>query len=239
MMGDSVVMHNNVIKKPGDEKIVWRIQHNNSPVAEIIRNGKEADYKIHDERFRDRLQVDQTGDLIITNIRPDDAGSYEVDITVGSHTHTIHRSFNVNVKGDQSSGAAAGISVISLLVAAAAAAVAAVIYYRQTKLFVITRFVFEGESVDLKTEVTDIQRDDVIEWRFGETLIAKINPANNIFSTYDGDYDLFRGKLNLNDQTGDLNINGTTLKHDGGYYLKIIRDGKTSFKGFYVCLRGK
>ncbi|XP_073721376.1 uncharacterized protein [Misgurnus anguillicaudatus] len=100
MMGDSVVMHNNVIKKPGDEKIVWRIQHNNSPVAEIIRNGKETD-KVHDERFRDRLQVDdQTGDLIITNIRSDDFGSYKVDITVGSHIYTIHRSFSVNVRGE-------------------------------------------------------------------------------------------------------------------------------------------
>nr|XP_055072797.1 uncharacterized protein LOC129452793 isoform X4 [Misgurnus anguillicaudatus] len=100
MKGDSFILHNNVTKKPGDEKIVWRIQHNNSPVAEIIRNGKETNDEVLDERYRGRLQVDdQTGDLIITNIRPDDFGSYEVDITVGSHIYTIHRSFSVKGSG--------------------------------------------------------------------------------------------------------------------------------------------
>nr|XP_055073015.1 uncharacterized protein LOC129452977 [Misgurnus anguillicaudatus] len=100
-VGHSVILHNNVSKKPGDEKIVWRIQHNNSPVAEIIRNVTELSYNVHDGRFKDRLQVDdQTGDLIITNITTEDFGSYEVNITVRSHTYTIHRSFSVNVKGE-------------------------------------------------------------------------------------------------------------------------------------------
>ncbi|XP_065099469.1 uncharacterized protein [Paramisgurnus dabryanus] len=100
MMGDSFILHNNVIKKSGDEKIVWRIQHNSSTVAEIIRNGKETNDKVHDERFRGRLKVDdQTGDLIITNITTEDFGSYEVDITVGRHTYTIHRSFTVKGSG--------------------------------------------------------------------------------------------------------------------------------------------
>ncbi|XP_073721621.1 uncharacterized protein [Misgurnus anguillicaudatus] len=97
--------------------------------------------------------------------------------------------------------------------------------------------VYEGESVDLETEVKDIQRDDVIEWRFKETLIAEINPANNIFSTYDGDDDLFRDKLNLNPQTGDLNINNIRVKHKGFYKLKIIRNGKTSDRTFNVFVR--
>ncbi|XP_073669688.1 uncharacterized protein [Paramisgurnus dabryanus] len=94
----------------------------------------------------------------------------------------------------------------------------------------------EGKSADLKTEVKDIKRDDVIEWRFGETLIAKINPANNIFSTYDDD--LFRGKLELNHQTGDLNINNIRQEHTGVYKLKIIRDGETSDRSFSVFVRG-
>ncbi|XP_073669695.1 uncharacterized protein [Paramisgurnus dabryanus] len=97
----------------------------------------------------------------------------------------------------------------------------------------------EGKSVDLTTEVKDIKRDDVIEWRFGETLIAKNNLACNIFSTYDGDYDLFRGKLKLNHQTGDLNINDIREKHTGVYTLKIIRDGETSERKFRVFVRGK
>ncbi|XP_073721582.1 uncharacterized protein [Misgurnus anguillicaudatus] len=95
----------------------------------------------------------------------------------------------------------------------------------------------EGKSVNLKTKVTDIQRDDVIKWRFKGTLIAEINPANNIFSTYDGDDDLFRDKLKLNDQTGDLNINDIREEHKGVYRLKIIRGGKTLERIISVSLR--
>nr|XP_055073710.1 uncharacterized protein LOC129453465 [Misgurnus anguillicaudatus] len=100
-----------------------------------------------------------------------------------------------------------------------------------------TLSVNEGESADLKTEVKNIKRDDVIEWTFGETLIAEINPANNISRTYDDDKGLFRGKLNLNEQTGDLNIKDFREKHDGVYKLKIIRGGKTSYTRFRVFVR--
>ncbi|XP_073718463.1 uncharacterized protein [Misgurnus anguillicaudatus] len=98
--------------------------------------------------------------------------------------------------------------------------------------------VYEGKSADLKTKVKNIKRDnDVIEWRFGETLIAEINPANNIFSTYDGDDDIFRDKLELNHQTGDLTINNISQEHTGVYTLKIIRDGQTSCRRFNVSVR--
>nr|XP_055073712.1 uncharacterized protein LOC129453466 isoform X2 [Misgurnus anguillicaudatus] len=102
-----------------------------------------------------------------------------------------------------------------------------------------TLSVNEGESADLKTEVKNIKRDDVIEWTFGETLIAEINPSSNISSTYDGDDDkgLFRGKLDLNPQTGDLNIKDFREKHDGVYKLKIIRGGKTKYTRFRVFVR--
>nr|XP_055073004.1 uncharacterized protein LOC129452966 [Misgurnus anguillicaudatus] len=96
----------------------------------------------------------------------------------------------------------------------------------------------EWKSADLKTKVNDIKRDDVIEWRFGETVIAKINPANNISNTYEGDYCEFKGKLNLNPQTGDLNIKDIRQKHTGDYTLKIIRDGETSERKFRVFVRG-
>ncbi|XP_073718464.1 uncharacterized protein [Misgurnus anguillicaudatus] len=113
--------------------------------------------------------------------------------------------------------------------------------YKRFSVFVRDKIkplqVYEGESVDLKTEVKDIKRDDVIEWRFRETLIAEINPANNIFSTYDGDDDLFRDKLKLNHQTGDLNINDIRREHKGDYRLKIIRGGKTSYKRSIVIVR--
>ncbi|XP_073718459.1 uncharacterized protein [Misgurnus anguillicaudatus] len=111
--------------------------------------------------------------------------------------------------------------------------------HRRFKVSVIERILADkDESVNLKTEVTDIKRDYVIEWRFGETLIAQINPANKIFSTYDGDKGLFRDKLELNHQTGDLTITDVIPEHTGDYTLKIIRDGKMSDKRFSVFVRG-
>ncbi|XP_065099452.1 uncharacterized protein [Paramisgurnus dabryanus] len=95
----------------------------------------------------------------------------------------------------------------------------------------------EGESYTLKNNLTEIKRDDVIEWTFKETLIAEINPTNKIFRTYDGDDDLFRDKLKLNLQTGDLNIKDISEEHTGDYTLKIIRDGETSYKRFIVFVR--
>ncbi|XP_073718470.1 uncharacterized protein [Misgurnus anguillicaudatus] len=115
--------------------------------------------------------------------------------------------------------------------------------YRRFSVFVRfeteTLRVKKGDSVDLETDLTEIQRDDLIEWRFGveETLIAEINPANNIFSTYDGDDDLFRDKLELNPRTGDLTINDILKKHTRVYILKIISDGETSYKRFRVVVR--
>ncbi|XP_065099504.1 uncharacterized protein [Paramisgurnus dabryanus] len=97
----------------------------------------------------------------------------------------------------------------------------------------------EEESVDLKTEVTDIQGVDLIEWRFGhnKTLIAEINPANKIFSTYNGDYDEFKDKLTLSDQTGDLNIKDITWAHSGVYTRKITKGGQEIYKIFAVFVR--
>ncbi|XP_073669671.1 uncharacterized protein [Paramisgurnus dabryanus] len=342
MVGDSVIIVKNVIEKPGDEKMMWRIQHNNSPVAKMT--GTELTYDVLDVRFRDRLQVDdQTGDLIITNITPDDSGSYEVYMTVGRHIYTIHRSFNVNVKEQRgrSTSDVAGISLISLLITTAAAAVVVadekikvekghnavlqtglkelkagdkiewrygqdtemrdalimwpwrspgtliakrdkegfntyngpderfkyklsldpetgdlaindvsnkhfgvyqlkftsggITSYKRFKVFVTgtTKLtVYEGESVHLETKLTAIQRDDVIEWtyRSEDCVIAKINPANNIFSTYDGDDGEFRDRLHLDPQTGDLTIDDITWGHRGYYTLKIITDGETLYR---------
>ncbi|XP_065099448.1 uncharacterized protein [Paramisgurnus dabryanus] len=153
MVGDSVITVKNVIKKPGDEKILWRMRHNNSHVAEM--NGTVLTYNVNGGRFRDRLQVDyQTGDLNITNIRPDDSGSYKVDITVGSHTYTIHRSFTVNVK-DQSSGLSsgviAGICVVVLGVVVAAAAVGFIVYRKSLKA---NRNEREGVGSPINNEAT-------------------------------------------------------------------------------------
>ncbi|KAA0711845.1 hypothetical protein E1301_Tti013454 [Triplophysa tibetana] len=93
---------------------------------------------------------------------------------------------------------------------------------------------YENDSVTLNTGVTKLQSDDVIQWRFGETLIAEINRKNNKFSTDD---EIFRDRLNLNDKTGDLTIRDLNTEHTGHYKLKIINSRGTSYSQFKVYVR--
>uniref|UniRef100_A0A8C2C249 Immunoglobulin domain-containing protein n=1 Tax=Cyprinus carpio TaxID=7962 RepID=A0A8C2C249_CYPCA len=80
--------------------------------------------------------------------------------------------------------------------------------------------VMEGDSVTLNTDLTEIQRDDLIMWTFELVLIAKINGKDDKREFYD---ERFRDRLKL-DQTGTLtimNINTT----DSGLY-KVTSIGK-------------
>ena len=104
--------------------------------------------------------------------------------------------------------------------------------------------VMEGDSVLLRTDFTEIQDDDNILWKYGveNSLIAKINRENRIFSTYNGTDGRFRDRLKLDDQTGSLTITNTTTEHDGGYKLQINSERKRffltvngEFKNGYTC----
>ncbi|XP_059424814.1 carcinoembryonic antigen-related cell adhesion molecule 1-like [Carassius carassius] len=81
--------------------------------------------------------------------------------------------------------------------------------------------VIEGETVTLLT-VTELQKDDLIQWMFGEIVIAEINNADQRFSIYDGLDGRFRDRLKLDHQTGSLTINNTKTIDSGLYELKII-----------------
>ncbi|XP_056615642.1 uncharacterized protein LOC130430537 isoform X2 [Triplophysa dalaica] len=140
---DSVSLHIDVTEEQGNEKIHWKIKHNNSPVAEIITENRNISTPFIEERFRDRLKLDdQTGDLIITHMKNEDSGQYEADVTIGSITHTINKTFSFTdsarerYSGDEvvgpstapSSGLIAGICVPILVVLVA---VVGVVIYRQ------------------------------------------------------------------------------------------------------------
>lgn len=100
-----------------------------------------------------------------------------------------------------------------------------------------TRKFTEGESVHLQTGVTEIQKDDLILWKFEpkNALIAKIDGLTNESSVYDDD-DGFRDRLELDDRTGDLTIMNTKSTDSGVYELQIKNRNKVSYKKFNVLV---
>ncbi|XP_058615599.1 SLAM family member 9-like isoform X2 [Onychostoma macrolepis] len=89
----------------------------------------------------------------------------------------------------------------------------------------MTVSVMEGDSVTLNTDVTELQKDDHILWSFrfnsSETRIAEI--YKQIISVYDiGENERFRGRLQIDNQTGSLTITNINKLHSGLYKLQII-----------------
>ncbi|XP_052446718.1 uncharacterized protein LOC127988150 [Carassius gibelio] len=82
--------------------------------------------------------------------------------------------------------------------------------------------VMEGETVTLQMNVTEIQTDDLIQWMFGDTVLAEIHKTAKRFSIYDGPDGRFRDRLKLDNQTGSLIITNTRSTDSGRYELKII-----------------
>ncbi|XP_067253088.1 uncharacterized protein [Chanodichthys erythropterus] len=83
-------------------------------------------------------------------------------------------------------------------------------------------FVNKRDLVTLNSDLTEMKDDEVIQWRFENTLIAEINKQNDSFTVYDDVIDgRFRDKLKLNNQTGSLTITNTTTEHDGHYQLQL------------------
>uniref|UniRef100_A0A8C1NRK6 Immunoglobulin domain-containing protein n=1 Tax=Cyprinus carpio TaxID=7962 RepID=A0A8C1NRK6_CYPCA len=77
MEGDSVTLHTGV-KTNQQDRVTWYF--NDTRIAQITGNHSKICRDDHcKERFKDRLKLDnQTGDLIITNIRTTDAGVYQL-----------------------------------------------------------------------------------------------------------------------------------------------------------------
>uniref|UniRef100_A0A8C1UKD4 Ig-like domain-containing protein n=1 Tax=Cyprinus carpio TaxID=7962 RepID=A0A8C1UKD4_CYPCA len=91
MEGDSVTLTPNDADIKGENLIMWRFGHN-SLIVKINRNDNKRQFP--DERFRDRLKLDQTGSLTITNTRITDSGLYQV---LGTSKDTPVSIFNITV----------------------------------------------------------------------------------------------------------------------------------------------
>jgi len=101
-------------------------------------------------------------------------------------------------------------------------------------VFTVDVTVKEGYSVTLIPH-TVIPEDDTARWYFGDKIIAKINKADGLFSTSEGDDGRFKWKLNLDKQTGSLTITNITPDHAGLYKLQIMSTTET-FEIFSVTV---
>uniref|UniRef100_A0A8C1PEH3 Ig-like domain-containing protein n=1 Tax=Cyprinus carpio TaxID=7962 RepID=A0A8C1PEH3_CYPCA len=85
--------------------------------------------------------------------------------------------------------------------------------------------VTEGETVSLNSDLTEIQRDDEIAWKFENIMIAKISGKDNTSRFYDEYTDgRFRDRLKL-DQTGSLIITNTRTTDSGEYKVTSRSSG--------------
>ncbi|XP_056303256.1 uncharacterized protein LOC130215475 [Danio aesculapii] len=94
----------------------------------------------------------------------------------------------------------------------------------------------EGKTAVLKTSA-EIQTDDQIEWRFNtdESPIAG-KKTGQIF-LYAGAEEIFKDRLELDEQTGFLTIKNISHEHAGIYQLKIMNSSSAAYvKTFTVIV---
>ncbi|XP_048037394.1 SLAM family member 9-like [Megalobrama amblycephala] len=95
----------------------------------------------------------------------------------------------------------------------------------------------EGDSVTLDSNLTEIDDDDLIMWRFENTLIAEISVLEDSMTVYDDVLDgRFRDRLKMDDQTGSLTITNITTEHDGEYQLQTSSVNKRFSLTIYSVL---
>ncbi len=100
MEGDSVTLHINDTDIQKDELMLWKFGNNGILIAQT--NGENNNSSFYndnaDGRFRDRLKLDQTGSLTITNTRTTDSGLYKV--TSRRSEILLNTTFNLTVYGE-------------------------------------------------------------------------------------------------------------------------------------------
>ncbi|XP_051741733.1 uncharacterized protein LOC127508115 isoform X1 [Ctenopharyngodon idella] len=248
MEGKSVTLQNNV-EVQRDDLIVWRFGDKGILLAKIDLETKEISLNDADERFRDRLQLNQNGSLIIKKTKTEHTGLYELQIRGRESDQRFLLSVTAVAGPHLSPGVLAGIVVAALLVAAVLVSV--VIYYRRKisklKKYMDAETAYEGESFTLHTGLNKLHNDDEIQWYYQEdkndNLLAHSQGKsnNNFLEGADG---RFRDKLKWG-ENGDLIITDIRTIHSGLYILKIngkrrnkrkkitvsVEDAETAYEG--------
>ncbi|XP_056613894.1 uncharacterized protein LOC130429385 [Triplophysa dalaica] len=100
--------------------------------------------------------------------------------------------------------------------------------------------VYEGESVTLHNDETELQNTDTIRWRFGEEGSAKllVEMTGIRITKKDLDDGRFRDRLELLDsKTGSLIIKNIRHKHFGRYEAEINHRTGTAYLRFRVTVK--
>ncbi|XP_043078840.1 uncharacterized protein LOC122327494 isoform X3 [Puntigrus tetrazona] len=130
MEGDSVTLNPDLTQIQRIIQMQWRFGDPGPVIAQIEE--KEISYT-SDKGFIDRLQLDQTGSLVIKNMKTNHSGIYKLEIN--TNKETLYETYRVTVyEPGLSSAAVAGIICACLiLVLAATAAGVFFIYARNLK----------------------------------------------------------------------------------------------------------
>ncbi|XP_050960410.1 uncharacterized protein LOC127161739 [Labeo rohita] len=188
-----------------------------------IKGGIPNTYDGPDGIFKDSLDLEkQTGNLIIKNSTFKHAGCYEVKIR--SSEGDTNKTFFVIIRG--------GFNVCN----------EDMYMMEEQEETVEYDEGIEGDSVHLITGLTEIPKDDEMQWLFRDenqqtSTIATIKGEIN--KTYDGPDGIFKDSLELEKQTGNLKIKNSKFKHAGCYKLKIhsSKGDTNKIKTYFVIIR--
>uniref|UniRef100_A0A8C1P151 Ig-like domain-containing protein n=1 Tax=Cyprinus carpio TaxID=7962 RepID=A0A8C1P151_CYPCA len=129
--GDPVILQTDVPQLTGDELIVWRFGDEGKLIAKHDLEPKSPPLYYDEERFRDRLKLDQTGSLTITNTRTTHSGVYKVKIS--SNKQTLYKRFTVTVGGSRCCGFTEAVIQLVLSALVGVAGVVILIYEFRTR----------------------------------------------------------------------------------------------------------